>query len=132
MISVIFAVKDLLLCQVALLNLLTGQPPRELEPKQLQPANPKLDLAQETIQFQAVALCRASLPKPKALHSDSTLTDVEKIEAVRVQMFGAAVIAQERWGPTPPHAGQEGTPAPNAFEAVSADDPPGGMDEPAK
>jgi len=132
MISAIFAVRDLLLCQVTLLNLLIGQSPRELEPGKLQPANPKLDLAQEQIQFQAVALCRASLPKPKALHSDTTLTDVQKIEAVRVKMFGAAVIALERWGPTPPHAGQEGTLAPSAFEAAPAADPPGGTDEPAK
>src|SRR5208337_239302 len=68
----VFAVKNLLRCQVTLLNLLTHQSPRELEPGKLQPANPKLDLAQEKIQLQAVALCRASLPKPKALHSATT------------------------------------------------------------
>jgi hypothetical protein len=52
-----------------------------------------LGLSRERFEFRAAQACLKDLPKLKAISKDSSLTEDEKIQRVRVALFGAAAAA---------------------------------------
>ncbi len=67
--------------QQTVLNYLSGERKVELEGR-------KLDLALDKFQFEAAKACLAVLPALKVISQDNGLSDGDKIDAIRLKLFG--------------------------------------------
>jgi hypothetical protein len=77
-------------CDPSLLKLVVQLLQPVLEFSKLEAKNQDLSLAREKFEFNAASACLAVLPSLKVIATDTGLSEVEKVQQIRLKLFGAA------------------------------------------